>query len=93
MKKYNIVFLSLVLLIIFGLSFYWFAYRPSQTKKFCSQRAEELVNSYTKCDNSPLDYMQTEWKKPEIKSDSEIEDCMNDYFNDQYYKCLKENGI
>lgn len=90
MKKYNIVIISIVVLIISGFSFYWFAYRPTQIKKECSQKAEELKSNYKKCNN---DYFQTEWYKPEIKSDSEIEDCINDYFNDQYYKCLKENGI
>ena len=33
MKKYNIVIISIVVLIISGFSFYWFAYRPTQIKK------------------------------------------------------------
>lgn len=45
MKKSSIVILTLLVLLVLGGAFYWFEYRPSQIRKDCARRAEDILKS------------------------------------------------
>ena len=71
-------FIFFIVLLIFGFAFYWFAWRPSDIKRFCSDVASEAMDRYKSCPS---------------RNNREKESCLNDYYDEQYVRCLRENGL
>ena len=43
MSKKQYIGISILVVIVLGFGFYWFVYRPSQIKKYCFERAEDII--------------------------------------------------
>lgn len=75
---------GLVILSILGLSFYWFEWRPTQTRKECNFEANREKQTAIDWDNSVvMGGLLTLTKRADYDK----------IFNDTYSKCLLEHGL
>lgn len=77
LKEYK--YLVLIVILIFGIGFYWFQVRPAQARKECIKAYPYAFNLPN--DNRGEGLLQTarEWKGSRDKAD--------------YEKCLREHGL
>ncbi len=82
MKKQHYIIIVLVLVIIVG-AFYWYELRTRFLKKDCFTKADTVKQAALNADNNAI----TSGFKLTKRADYEK------IFNDEYSKCLMENGI
>jgi spermidine/putrescine-binding protein len=94
---------SIIILIVLGFAFYWFEWRPNQTRKECynfaKQQAElnylltdEGINESV--DNFLAKKMAEEKGLPELTTIPRTESFyLENGFNDSYKNCLIKNGL
>jgi hypothetical protein len=78
--------ICVTILLILGVLFYWYEYRPSVIRKECVSEAESwAMNQYkTEANLQPTEY-----------SDKRVQQGMylQDVYEDGYKKCLREHGL
>lgn len=75
-KQYK--YIILIALIILGFTFYWYEWKPMQTKKDCADRAIETIDK----NNIGRNYVPVA-----ERTDRNLD------FNIYYGRCLKEKGL
>jgi uncharacterized protein YaaR (DUF327 family) len=103
-EKIPVVIILISILVIFGIIFYWFSIRPSQIRKQCSlvpvktysQEKKDEAKKYVdeKC---PTDKgwqaIDCVINKGIINAPSESQNQKRSATDDEYIKCLRENGL
>lgn len=68
----------ILLVVILGLAFYWYEWRPAQIKGKCSQRATEGVNITLR---GPVGFLE------------KLHPCLRKSYDQCYEICLQEKGL
>ena len=82
MKKQYYIIVALILLILVG-TFYWHELRPLSVKKDCFAKADTAKQTALNADNNAITSGLELTKRADYEK----------IFNDEYKKCLMENGI